>query len=154
MIDFTFVARAIQLVFALIVLGLTAYGKISSSSFYFYKFQTIMQQYVDCLVPSKDTSLTSLLTVTSNFDDAPGEINFMLFTAIWTLLIVPFLMFAQKFFPKLAHPFVTLALEFLTMLFWFAAFISVAVWVDDFFCAGNDVCGSSKAAAAFGAFIW
>ena len=66
--------------------------------------------------------------------DTPGEISYLIFVAVWTLLVLAFLMLAPKFFPSLAHNLVILGLEFLTMIFWFAGFIALAVEVDDTFC--------------------
>ena len=56
---------------------------------------------------------------------------------------------------SLAHPFALLGVEALTMLFWFAGFIALAVFVQDHFvvCSGS-VCGSLTAAIIFGAFEW
>ena len=77
-----------------------------------------------------------------------------------------FLLLAPKFFPKAAHNLVILALEFITMLFWFAGFIALAVDVGDFACdVLEDISGvefddcqtadaSAKAATAFAAFTW
>ena len=75
-------------------------------------------------------------------------------------------MLAPKFFPKAAHNIVILALEFLTMIFWFAGFVSLAVDVGAYGCdvledVNNieiDECqstdASAKAAVAFAAFTW
>jgi hypothetical protein len=55
----------------------------------------------------------------------------MLFTAIWTLLAVAYLVFAPTRFPRAAHKFAILGVEALTMLFWFAAWVAVAaLWGD------------------------
>jgi len=82
----------------------------------------------------------------------PSSIAFMLFTSVWTLLALVYLIVAPMKFPTAAHKFAVLAVEALTMLFWFAAFIAVAVLVSGI-CYGH-VCDSGKAAAAFGAFAW
>jgi hypothetical protein len=53
----------------------------------------------------------------------------------------------------LTHPFATLALCAVTMIFWFAGFIALAVAIGGSVnCLG--VCGVLAAAAAFGAFLW
>jgi hypothetical protein len=57
---------------------------------------------------------------------SPHSVNFMLFTSIWTLLAVAYLVLTPTRFPKLAHKYAIGAVEFLTMLFWFAAFVAVA----------------------------
>jgi hypothetical protein len=81
----------------------------------------------------------------------------MLFTSIWTLLAVAYLTLAPTRFPAAAHKFAICAVEALTMLFWFAAFVAVATrW-------GSSIWGGLKhttpwnsgvAAIVFAAFTW
>ena len=58
---------------------------------------------------------------------AVGELFWMITVSIWTLVMVPYLAFAPRFWERFANKFVILALHALTMLFWFAAFIPFAV---------------------------
>jgi hypothetical protein len=81
----------------------------------------------------------------------------MLFCSIWTLLAVAYLLLAPTRFPAAAHKFAIGAVEFITMIFWFAAFIAVAVRWDDAYWgyAGHSTffsCG--VAAIVFSAFLW
>lgn len=81
----------------------------------------------------------------------------MLFTSIWTLLAVAYLVLAPSRFPKAAHKFAIAGVEFITMIFWFAAFIAVAVlWGDAW--AGvrgrGTFYGTGVAAIVFSAFLW
>ena len=118
-------------------------------------------------------SLTANCVVASVYDDyeqligdSPSEINFLIFVAIWTLLVLAFLLLAPKFFPKAAHNLVILALELITMIFWFAGFVALAVDVGAYGCdvlediRGDEIdeCqtadASAKAACAFAAFTW
>ena len=130
------VLRAIQAIFAIIILGLTAYGK-----------------------PLRLLSRTSLTTSVANWwsghwhRNAPSEVGFLVFTSIWTLLALLYLMLAPRFFPTAAHKFGILGAEALTMLFWFAGFIAMAVWLTDRLCYGG-ICTTAKAAAVFAAFEW
>jgi len=62
-------------------------------------------------------------------------------------------MLAPMRFPRFAHRFAILAVEALTMLFWFAGFIALAVFLAGRVCYGS-VCGSAKAATVFAAFEW
>jgi hypothetical protein len=116
--------RGVQVLFSIIVLGLTAY---------------IVDQYTN---PWASWS--------------PHSLNFMLFTSVWTLLAVAYLTLAPTRFPRAAHKFAIAAVEFLTMLFWFSAFISVAVlWRDIYWGHGHGTfhnCG--VAAIVFSAFLW
>ena len=67
---------------------------------------------------------------------------------------------------KLYHPFAVLGLNTITMLFWFAAFIAMAVLrhdldaveftdgFNDYALCGGSYCSELEAAAIFGAFEW
>jgi hypothetical protein len=82
----------------------------------------------------------------------------MLFTSIWTLLAVAYLVLTPTRFPRAAHKFVIGAVEFLTMLFWFAAFVAVAVrWSNAYWGAyghHGTFYGCGVAAIVFSAFLW
>merc|ERR1712023_621488 len=55
-----------------------------------------------------------------------GSVAFMLFASIWTLLAVAYLVLAPARFPAAAHKYAIAGVEFVTMVFWFAAFVAVA----------------------------
>lgn len=93
----------------------------------------------------------------------------MVFVSVWTLLILIYLALAPRFFSAFAHPMAMLALDVLTMLFWFAGFIALAVFYHEgeraYFPDGYGVeykacgflggyCGEIEAAAVFGALEW
>lgn len=80
----------------------------------------------------------------------------MLFTSIWTLLAVAYLVLSPTRFPRAAHKYAIGAVEFLTMLFWFAAFVAVAVrWGDSWWVGHRGTFyGSGVAAIVFSAFLW
>ncbi|KAL8806985.1 MAG: hypothetical protein Q9182_000966 [Xanthomendoza sp. 2 TL-2023] len=87
---------------------------------------------------------------------SPSQVNFLLFTSIWTLFpALPFLAFGTRFLPanannKIAH----VAMDALTMLFWFAGFIALAVWYNNLLYCFGKVCGVIVASTVFGAFEW
>lgn len=69
--------------------------------------------------------------------------------ALIYLVVVPW-----KFATTAAsNKFAILGAEVLTMLFWFAGFIALAVFLSDRVCFGH-VCSAAKAATAFAAFEW
>ncbi|KAF1937586.1 hypothetical protein EJ02DRAFT_458591 [Clathrospora elynae] len=111
--------RGVQVVFSIVVLGLTAY---------------LVDAYI--------------LT--------PASVSFMLFSSIWTLIAVAYLVLAPTRFPRAAHKFAIGAVEFLTMLFWFAAFVAVASrWGNQWWAGRHGTfysCG--VAAIVFSAFLW
>ena len=92
----------------------------------------------------------------------------MIFAAVWTLLVLIYLALAPRFFSAFAHPAAMLGLDALTMLFWFAGFIALAVWhhraesvyfYDGYYdykaCATiGGYCRETEAAVVFGAFEW
>jgi hypothetical protein len=80
----------------------------------------------------------------------------MLFTSLWTLLAVAYLVLAPARFPAAAHKFAIGGVEFITMVFWFAAFVAVASRWGNSWWAGRQgtfySCG--VAAIVFSAFNW
>jgi hypothetical protein len=136
---FTLPLRIAQAIFAIIELGLTAYGN----------------------PPLQPNSLcTNFLTVIHQWDksyyySSPSQANFLLFCSIWTLLALIFLILAPLRFPSLAHKYALLAVDAVTMLFWFAGFIAFTVLIDDWGCGKRwTYCRVGQAAVVFGAFEW
>jgi hypothetical protein len=86
----------------------------------------------------------------------PSSWGYFLFCAVWTLLVVVFLFAAEwQFQEHFAVAIARVALDAVTLFFWFGGFIAVATGIDARVCpAGNDFCGSIKAATVFGAFEW
>ncbi|MCJ1370772.1 hypothetical protein MMC20_001985 [Loxospora ochrophaea] len=82
------------------------------------------------------------------------QARFLLFTSLWTLLVVIYLFLSLKIV-ALANKIVLLALLTLTTLFWFAGFIAMAVWdgANVGSCTAG-ICSDVVAAAVFGAFEW
>ena len=84
-----------------------------------------------------------------------SQINFVIFDAVWTVLALAYLVIVPWRFAdtKACHKYAILFAEGVTMLFWFAGFLALAVWLSQRTCFGS-VCSAAKAAAAFGAFEW
>ncbi|KAI9699311.1 MAG: hypothetical protein M1836_002921 [Candelina mexicana] len=124
--NFTLPLRVIQAIFALIVLALTAWVASVFHDAFYYHY------------------------------DSPSQNNFLIFTSIWTFLALAYLLLAPMVMPSLAHKFAVLGVEVLTMLFWFAGFIALAVYISDTifdYCTGG-FCSGLKAACVFAAFEW
>jgi hypothetical protein len=87
---------------------------------------------------------------------SPSSVNFLIFTSVWTLLAVAYLVIAPMRFPAAAHKFGILAAEFITMIFWFAGFIAVASLLGDIECGRSHwgPCNASIAGDVFAAFEW
>ena len=117
--------RAVQALFSIIVLGLTAY---------------IIDAYRG---PQGGWS--------------PDSVDFMLFCSLWTLLVVAYLVLAPTRFPAAAHKYAIIAVEAVTMIFWFAAWVAVASWWGNVWHprgGHHPVWSSGVAAIVFSAFIW
>jgi hypothetical protein len=88
---------------------------------------------------------------------SPVEVNFMIFSPVWSILalaaliVVPWKMpyAAQNTGPK----FGLLVLELVTTLYWFGGFIALAVFLNDRICFGT-VCSVAKAGTAISALNW
>lgn len=95
-------------------------------------------------------------TITSQ--EPPSSISFILFAAVFSILSILGLEVCPKVAPGLSHPYASLAVEALNTVFYFAGFITVAVFLGSLtFCVGT-VCTASRvdsaiAAAAFCAWI-
>lgn len=85
---------------------------------------------------------------------SPDRTNFMLFNAIWSLLVLAYVGLTPLYMTSLFHKLAALALEVITMIFWFAGSIALAVMIGAPRCNGNTFCGAYEAAIAFGFFLW
>ena len=105
---------------------------------------------------------------------SPTQINFLIFAASWSILSVIYLEVVAKFVPRgkcpfyhaaafillvylhitsVSHPWAALAVQGSNVLFHFAGFIALAVFLSQLlFCHGT-VCGSARAGTAFSAFL-
>ncbi|THX59689.1 hypothetical protein D6D06_01889 [Aureobasidium pullulans] len=92
--------------------------------------------------------------VAHSYSSSPSEINFLVFTAVWTLLALIYLTLTSWKFERFAHPWILCGVESLTMLFWFAGFIAAAVFLSDLITCAGKACSSAKAATVFAAFEW
>ncbi|KAI9836208.1 MAG: hypothetical protein M1819_001545 [Sarea resinae] len=85
---------------------------------------------------------------------SPSEVNFMIFTSVWTILSLIYLLTHHYLPEKLGHRFIIFGLEVLTMVFWFAAFIALAVWYSKLlYCVGH-ICHVIVAADVISALLW
>lgn len=88
---------------------------------------------------------------------SPAEVNFMVFSPVWSLLaLVALVLVPTKFSSPASSPpvnFGLLGLEVLTMLYWFGGFIALAVFLRDRICFGA-VCEVAKAGTALSAVNW
>ncbi|KAK6197151.1 hypothetical protein LQW54_010893 [Pestalotiopsis sp. IQ-011] len=82
---------------------------------------------------------------------SPSQIDWLLFCSLFTIFSVVYLEIAPRAMPKIVHPVAVVAVELLNVLFYFAGFIALSVFISKLlFCRGS-VCGSARADVAFGA---
>jgi len=86
------------------------------------------------------------------------EAGFLVFTCVWSWLVLAYLLLAPMYAPDLHNRWVVLSLEAVTMIFWFSGFVAQAVSTNNLRCASDNVAcnfaGCAKAAAAFAFFEW
>lgn len=85
---------------------------------------------------------------------SPDRVNFMLFNSIWSLLVLAYIGLTPLYMTSIFHRLAALGLEAVTMIFWFAGSVALAVFIGVPRCHGNSWCGSIQAAVAFGFFLW
>ena len=86
---------------------------------------------------------------------APSNLSFLVFAAVWSIIIVLWQVLTPRYAERLAHRFVILGLDAITMIFWFAGFIALAVYTPAL-PAGYTYSSYStqQACVAFAAFAW
>ncbi|CZS89345.1 uncharacterized protein RAG0_00749 [Rhynchosporium agropyri] len=85
---------------------------------------------------------------------SPSQVNFLIFVSLWSFISIAYLEVAPRFMPKASHPILVLGFNVLNMLFYFAGFIALAVFLGRLlFCRGS-VCSAARADASFAAFSW
>ncbi|KAH9832727.1 Membrane-associating domain [Teratosphaeria destructans] len=86
---------------------------------------------------------------------SPSEVNFLIFSSVWSVLALLYLIIVPWRFSETAlhHKFAIFGIEAATMIFWFAGFVALAVFLSDRVCFGH-VCAAAKATAVFAAFEW
>jgi hypothetical protein len=97
--------------------------------------------------------------VASRFDgfvggSSPDSVNFMVFNSVWSLLVLVYIGFVPLYYDRFFHKLISLGLESITCLFWFAGSIAMAAKFGNPTCGTDTSCGTVKAGIAFGFFIW
>ncbi|KAI9788590.1 MAG: hypothetical protein M1833_002910 [Piccolia ochrophora] len=134
--------RGVQAVFNIIELGLVAYAVHQYTRTY-------------CLYDSIYSNSRSC-----GAGSSPSELSFLLFNTIWTMLAIVYLTLSVTVLPKFGHKIAILVVDAVTMIFWFAGFIAMAVIVGE----ADRLTGSytsrstlrqvTRATVAFAAFLW
>ncbi|KAK3386952.1 hypothetical protein B0H63DRAFT_143620 [Podospora didyma] len=80
---------------------------------------------------------------------SPSQINFLLFASLWSLLSVACIEVVPKFFPRASNMYIALGVEVTNVLFWFAGWVGLAVFLGQLlFCRGT-VCHAAQADVVF-----
>jgi hypothetical protein len=84
---------------------------------------------------------------------SPSEINFLIFSCVWTILTLLYVAVVPMKFPRVAPQYALLGADCLAMIFWFSGFIALAAFLTPRVCFGN-VCNVARAVIAFSAAEW
>ncbi|KAI3552106.1 uncharacterized protein CLUP02_00691 [Colletotrichum lupini] len=83
---------------------------------------------------------------------SPSQVNFLVFVPLWSFISIAYLELVPKFAPRASHPWGAVAFELLNVLFYFAGFIALAVFLSKLlFCRGT-VCAVARADTVLAAF--
>ncbi|WYZ37580.1 hypothetical protein EsH8_II_001086 [Colletotrichum jinshuiense] len=100
-------------------------------------------------------SLSAYIANWYNMDtmtSSPSQINFLVFVPLWSFISIAYLEVVPKFAPRASHPWAAVGFELLNVLFYFAGFIALAVFLSKLlFCRGA-VCSAARADTVFAAF--
>jgi len=95
-----------------------------------------------------------VVSVFSPWATAPPVESFVLFNAVWSLLVLLYVGVSPLYYTRVFHRLVSLVLEGITTIFWFAGAIAFAAEWGAPHCGGNTYCGTVEAAIAFAFFLW
>ncbi|KAL2019439.1 hypothetical protein VTK56DRAFT_9644 [Thermocarpiscus australiensis] len=85
---------------------------------------------------------------------SPSEINFLIFSGIWSVFSLACIEAIPRFFPRASNPYVAFGVEVTNVLFWFAGFVALSVFLSKLlFCRGS-VCHAARADVAFASFAF
>lgn len=142
-INYLLPIRGFQAALAITVLGLISYGPFAFSS-------------VTSQLNSNSRTVSSWWS-THWRQSSPMEINFLIFTPTWTVLALAPLLVVPLRLPHLLASapakWAMLALEGLTMVYWFGGFVALSVFLSDRICFGL-VCDVARASTAISALNW
>jgi len=93
---------------------------------------------------------------TNKYGGGWDSANFLLFCSVWTLfVVVPSLVAVPMFASEFAPTYAILAVDAVTMIFWFSGFIAVAAQIySPSICSHFNFCATAQGGAALGAFEW
>ncbi|KAK4121781.1 hypothetical protein N657DRAFT_577109 [Parathielavia appendiculata] len=84
--------------------------------------------------------------------NSPAQINYLIFTAIWSFLSLASIQLLPRFLPRTPKSYLTLPFDAATAVFSFAGFVALAVFLQGLlFCRGAP-CHAAQADVAFAAF--
>ncbi|PUU80919.1 marvel domain-containing protein [Tuber borchii] len=72
--------------------------------------------------------------VVDSFGGTSDAANFLVFDAVWTFIALGYVVVTPMFFPNFHNRWAVLGVEAITMVFWFAGFIALAVNINQMIC--------------------
>lgn len=143
MVNWLLPVRALQFIFAIIVIGISGYCT-----------QFLTHRALLWAISLEVLLVTNVVTDVGQVDD-PGfsssRTNYNLFTGLWTIVVLVYLIGILFIFKDsaISHPLGSIVLDGLTWLFWTAAFACAAAVI-----SGNDRVSLIGALTAFGVLEW
>jgi len=91
---------------------------------------------------------------TDTLTASPTQINFLIFTPLFSALSMVYLIVVPIYMERISHPYAHLFFEVVNMLFYFAGFVALTTFLSQLlFCRGS-VCAAARADAVFAALTW
>ncbi|KAM7197841.1 hypothetical protein V8F33_005333 [Rhypophila sp. PSN 637] len=85
----------------------------------------------------------------------PASTGFLVFNAVWSILVLAYIGLSPRIAPRTFHELVALALEWLTMLFWFGGSVAIASFLKAIpLCTVYVQCHLWRTATAVGFINW
>ncbi|KAI9674328.1 MAG: hypothetical protein M1829_003729 [Trizodia sp. TS-e1964] len=83
-----------------------------------------------------------------------GQINILIFNSLWTLLALSYITLTPRLQPSWHSPTALLAIEVLSVVFWFAGGISLAIFLTQLVLCVGSVCAAARTACVIAVFQW
>lgn len=85
---------------------------------------------------------------------SPSQVSFLLFCAVWALLVTPILFFIPRKIDRAFTKWVVFGLDFTTMAFELAGFVNLAVFNHKLILCYGHICRFMVASIVFGGLLW
>ncbi|KAH6622875.1 membrane-associating domain-containing protein [Chaetomium tenue] len=130
--------------------------KLTSMSFPLMLLIRISQGVFALLVIILSGFVANWYTTTTPFP-SPSQVNFLLFSGVWSLISIACIELLPRFLPRVPKPYITAPFDLTNALFHLAGFSAHAAFLNGLLFCHGDVCHAAQASVAFAAFsfaVW